>query len=71
LTGAHREFTEEQIQNIAIISRLHRGNRQSFVELADGYYNKGFARLTETAPILKRYQKGHRLSKRKQRQGYS
>ena len=24
---AHREFSEEQIQNIAIISRLHRGNR--------------------------------------------
>lgn len=49
---AHREFTEEQIQNIAIISRLHRGNRQSFVELVDGYYNKGFARLTESRPNL-------------------
>ena len=49
---AHREFTEEQIQNIAIISRLHRGNRQAFVELVDGYYNKGFARLTENRPNL-------------------
>jgi len=49
---AHREFTEEQIQDIAIISRLHRGNRQAFVELADGYYNKGFARLTENRPNL-------------------
>ncbi|MGV8057109.1 MAG: N-6 DNA methylase [Smithellaceae bacterium] len=49
---AHREFTEEQIQNIAIISRLHRGNRQAFVELVDGYYKNGFARLTENRPNL-------------------
>ncbi|MDD5524468.1 MAG: N-6 DNA methylase [Smithella sp.] len=49
---AHREFTEEQIQNIAIISRLHRGNCRAFVELVDGYYNKGFARLTENRPNL-------------------
>jgi type I restriction enzyme M protein len=49
---AHREFTEEQIQNIAIISRLHRGNCRAFVELVDGYYNKGFARLTESRPNL-------------------
>jgi type I restriction enzyme M protein len=49
---AHREFTEEQIQNIAIISRLHRGNHQAFVELVDGYYKNGFARLTENRPNL-------------------
>lgn len=49
---AHREFTEEQIQNIAVISRLHRGNRQAFVELVDSYYEKGFARLTENRPQL-------------------
>ncbi|MFZ3055359.1 MAG: class I SAM-dependent DNA methyltransferase, partial [Smithella sp.] len=49
---AHREFTEEQIQNIAIISRLHRGNRQAFVELIDGYYKNGFTRLTENRPNL-------------------
>ena len=30
---AHRELSEEQIQNIAVISRLHRGNRESFIEL--------------------------------------
>ncbi len=49
---AHREFTEEQIQNIAIISRLHRGNHQAFVELVDDYYKNGFARLTENRPNL-------------------
>ncbi len=49
---AHREFSEEQLQNIAIISRLHRGNRQAFVELIDGYYKNGFASLTENRPQL-------------------
>lgn len=49
---AHREFTEEQIQNIAIISRLHRGNRMAFVELMADYYKKGFARLNENRPNL-------------------
>jgi len=49
---AHREFTEEQIQDIALISRLHRGNRQAFVELVDGYYDEGFASLTENRPNL-------------------
>ena len=45
-------ITEEQIQNIAVISRLHRGNRKAFVELVDDYYNRGFARLTESRPNL-------------------
>ena len=49
---AHREFTEEQIQNIAIISRLHRGNREAFVELVHSYYIEGFARLTENRPSI-------------------
>jgi type I restriction enzyme M protein len=29
---AHREFSEEQIQNIAIISQLHKGRREKFVQ---------------------------------------
>jgi len=49
---AHRVFTEEQIQNIAIISRLHRGSRQAFVELVHSYYAEGFARLTENRPSI-------------------
>jgi type I restriction enzyme M protein len=49
---AHREFTEEQIQNIAIISRLERGNRQAFTELVHGYLAEGFARLTQKLPNL-------------------
>jgi type I restriction enzyme M protein len=44
---AHREFSEEQIQNIAIISHLHRGERHKFVQLIDRYFQQGMARLAE------------------------
>lgn len=44
---AHREFSEEQIQNIAIISRLHKGRSDEFVALIDGYFEQGMARLAE------------------------
>jgi type I restriction enzyme M protein len=49
---AHREFSDEQILDIAIISRLQRGDRRAFVKLVDGYYAKGFSRLTENRPNL-------------------
>lgn len=42
---AHREFSEEQIQNIAIISRLHKGRRDEFVTLIDRYFQQGMMRL--------------------------
>ncbi|ADE15092.1 Site-specific DNA-methyltransferase (adenine-specific) [Nitrosococcus halophilus Nc 4] len=44
---AHREFSEEQIQNIAIISRLHKGRRDEFIALIDRYFEQGMARLVE------------------------
>lgn len=44
---AHREFSEEQIQNIAIISRLHKGRGDEFVALIDRYFEQGMARLAE------------------------
>jgi type I restriction enzyme M protein len=44
---AHREFSEEQIQNIAIISQLHRGKRQKFVQLIDLYFQQGMEKLAE------------------------
>jgi type I restriction enzyme M protein len=50
---AHREFSEEQIQNIAVISRLNRGNRESFVELVHGYFNQGMQKLEENREKLK------------------
>ena len=44
---AHREFSDEQIQNIAIISHLHKGRRNKFVQLVDGYFAAGMERLIE------------------------
>lgn len=44
---AHREFSEEQIQDIAIISQLHKGRREKFVELVDRYFAAGMGRLVE------------------------
>lgn len=49
---AHRELSEEQIQNIGVISRLNRGNRQAFVELVHSYFENGFNRLTENRPQM-------------------
>jgi type I restriction enzyme M protein len=50
---AHREFSEEQIQNIAIISRLHHGERIKFAKLIDGYFTKGIEKLKENKQTLK------------------
>jgi type I restriction enzyme M protein len=44
---AHRELSEEQIQNIAIISRLHKGRRNEFLALIDRYFASGMERLTD------------------------
>jgi type I restriction enzyme M protein len=44
---AHRELTEEQVQNIAIISRLHKGRRGEFLALIDRYFALGMERLVE------------------------
>lgn len=44
---AHREFSEAQIQNIAIISKLHKGNHSAFVRLVDSYFSKGMDLLLE------------------------
>jgi type I restriction enzyme M protein len=44
---AHREFSEEQLQNIAMISKLHKGRRIDFVELIDKYFAEGVKKLTE------------------------
>lgn len=52
---AHREFSEEQIQNIAIISRLHKGRRDEFLDLIDRYFASGMECLaknkTQAEPV--------------------
>lgn len=45
---AHREFSEAQIWNIAIISQLHKGLRNKFVQLVDRYFAEGMNRLIES-----------------------
>ena len=50
---AHREFSAEQIQNIAIISQLHKGRRQKFVQLVDRYFAAGMERLVESQTRVK------------------
>lgn len=50
---AHREFTPEQIQNIAIISRLHKGDRQAFTDLIHSYFTGGFEKLKANHDDLK------------------
>ena len=37
---AHREFTEEQIENLATITRLHKGERERYIDLINKYINK-------------------------------
>ncbi|MCP4424652.1 MAG: N-6 DNA methylase, partial [Chloroflexi bacterium] len=46
---AHREFSPEQINNLAMISRLHRGQRDEFVRLVDDYFAQGIEKLAENA----------------------
>ena len=52
---AHREFSDEQLQNIAIISQLHKGRRDKFIQLIHRYFVAGMLVLTENrdriAPI--------------------
>ena len=49
---AHREFSTEQIQNIAFISRLHRGNRTAYIELINNYFENGINKLRENRVTL-------------------
>ncbi len=49
---AHREFSEEQLQNLTLIQRLREGDRQAFVTRVDHYFEQGFASLAENRPDL-------------------
>ncbi len=49
---AHREFSDEQIQNIAVISHLRKGNRGKFVRLVDDYFKSGMERLNENKEMV-------------------
>ncbi|MFN9968025.1 MAG: N-6 DNA methylase, partial [Lysobacteraceae bacterium] len=49
---AHRELSDAQIQNIALIPRLHKGRRQEFVDQVDRYLHQGMAQLKGAAEHL-------------------
>ncbi|GAQ00103.1 type I restriction-modification system subunit M [Leptolyngbya sp. NIES-2104] len=44
---AHREFSPEQVSNLAVISHLHRGKRHRFIHLVDRYFQQGMEKLIE------------------------
>ncbi len=54
---AHREFSDEQILDIAIISRLQRGDRKGFIRLIDRYFEDGMERLKENKEKIKEVSK--------------
>jgi type I restriction enzyme M protein len=49
---AHREFSSEQIKNIGMISRLHKGRRGEFIQLVDEYFAAGMNQLAENALLI-------------------
>lgn len=49
---AHRELSDAQIQNIALIPRLHKGRRQEFVDQVDRYLHQGMTQLHEAVEHL-------------------
>lgn len=57
---AHRDFTDEQIQNIAMISKLHQGRRGEYIQLIHSYFGAGMAILQKTVkdvePVLEQLQ---------------
>ena len=50
---AHREFSAEQIDNIAIITHLQRGKCDRFVGLIDRYFQQGMEKLRENQVQVK------------------
>ena len=44
---AHREFSEEQVANLALVSLLRHGHRDRFVRQIDRYFAEGMKRLRE------------------------
>lgn len=47
---AHRDFTDEQVLNIAMISKLHKGRNHEYISLIDDYFRQGMAKLEATVP---------------------
>lgn len=50
---AHREFSPEQVSNLAVISHLRRGKRDRLIKLIDFYFLKGIDKLWENQHQVK------------------
>ena len=61
---AHRDWSEEQIQNLSAIVALYRGEKDRYLGLIDGYISKATDALQDVAESVKQYwQKHNRLVK--------
>ena len=49
---AHREFSDEQILNIAVISHLHKGKPKKFIQLIERYFEQGMEKLLECNALV-------------------
>lgn len=49
---AHREFTAEQLQNLAAIQRLRKGDRNFFIELVDSHFVQAFEKFPVLSGLL-------------------
>ena len=49
---AHREFSDAQIQNIAVIRHLAKGRRERFLGLVESYFADGTALLAGHLPLI-------------------
>jgi type I restriction enzyme M protein len=50
---AHREFSPEQVSNLAVIGHLQRGKRHRFIRLIDRYFQQGWEKLLENQVQVK------------------
>jgi type I restriction enzyme M protein len=50
---AHREFSPEQVSNLAVIGHLQRGKRHRFIRLIDRYFQQGWEKLLENQAQVK------------------
>lgn len=57
ISRSQREFSETQIQRIAVISRLRHGNRQAFTQLIHQYLDHGMQQLSNKIKNYPRMQK--------------
>lgn len=54
---AHREFTEEQLQNLAAINNLRKGNQKFFIELVHTHYISAIDRMPIVKDLLEKIHK--------------